>query len=97
MLTLRKWHLDVAGKRTCPVAAARLAGAGRILAQRMLLGAGRLPADALLLSETLKRHKQAYYQRIEDVEKYGDYESWVAFFCDCVAEAADYTLGRLQG
>lgn len=51
----------------------------------------------LLLSETLKCHNQAYCQRIEDVEKYGDYEGWVAFFCDCLAEAADYTLGRLQG
>lgn len=62
----------------------------------MLVGAGRLPADVLLLSETLKCHNQAYCQRIEDVEKYGDYEGWVAFFCDCVAEAADYTLGRLR-
>ncbi|MCH4083766.1 MAG: hypothetical protein LKF00_05290 [Olsenella sp.] len=61
-----------------------------------MLDAGRLPADVLLLSETLKCHNQAYCQRMEDVEKYGDYESWVAFFCDCVAEAADYTLGRLR-
>ncbi|MGN0071017.1 MAG: Fic family protein [Atopobiaceae bacterium] len=69
---------------------------GRILTERMLVDAGRLPEDCLLLSETLRRHNKAYYQLIEDVEKFGDYETWVAFFCDCLAEAADYTLSQLK-
>ena len=68
-----------------------LDGNGRI--GRLLIGAllehwGLLPEPLMYLSGYLKQHQAEYYRRLSNVRTEGDWEGWVAFFLEGMAEAA---------
>ena len=68
-----------------------LDGNGRI--GRLLIGAllehwGLLAEPLIYLSGYLKQHQAEYYRRLSNVRTEGDWEGWVAFFLEGVAEAA---------
>jgi Fic family protein len=68
-----------------------LDGNGRI--GRLLIGAlleywPLLPEPLLYLSGYLKQHQAEYYRRLSGVHTEGDWEGWVAFFMEGVANAA---------
>lgn len=43
----------------------------------------------MYLSGYLKQHQSEYYRRLSAIRTEGDWESWVAFFLEAVASAAD--------
>jgi Fic family protein len=61
---------------------------GRLLITLLLEDWGVLPAPLLYLSLALKRHQQEYYERLLAVRTEGDWEGWLAFYLECVSEAA---------
>jgi Fic family protein len=68
-----------------------LDGNGRI--GRLLIGAllehwGLLPQPLMYLSGYLKQHQAEYYRRLATVRTEGDWEGWVVFFLEGVADAA---------
>ena len=69
-----------------------LDGNGRVgrLLVTLLVEYWRLLDNPLLyLSLALKRHRDEYYRRLGAVRTEGDWEGWIAFFLECVKEAAD--------
>jgi Fic family protein len=68
-----------------------LDGNGRI--GRLLIGAllehwGLLAEPMMYLSGYLKQHQMEYYRRLANVRIEGDWEGWVSFFLEGVAQAA---------
>ncbi len=61
---------------------------GRLLIGALLEHWGLLPEPLMYLSGYLKRHQAEYYRRLSSVRTEGDWEGWVAFFLEGVAEAA---------
>jgi Fic family protein len=47
-----------------------------------------LPEPLMYLSGYLKQHQAEYYRRLSAIRTDGDWEGWVAFFLEAVAEAA---------
>ena len=62
---------------------------GRLLIALLVEHWGLLKSPLLYLSVAFKRHRQAYYDRLNGVRVDGDWEGWMRFFLDCVTEAAD--------
>ncbi|HSX02456.1 MAG TPA: Fic family protein [Candidatus Saccharimonadia bacterium] len=62
---------------------------GRLLIALYLCHEGVLKHPLLYLSYYLKKHQQDYYSLLQAVRETGDYESWVKFFLQGVAETAD--------
>lgn len=62
---------------------------GRLLVTLMLQAAGTLKAPLLYLSLYLKSHRQTYYSLLQGVRTHGDWETWLAFFLEGVAETAN--------
>lgn len=61
---------------------------GRLLITFLLTQGGILHKPVLYLSHFFKRHRQAYYDRLQAVRDAGDWESWLAFFFRGVAEVS---------
>ncbi len=61
---------------------------GRLLIAALLEHWHLLPEPLLYLSAYLKQHQSAYYRRLSDIRTEGDWEGWVAFFLEGVANAA---------
>lgn len=61
---------------------------GRLLIAFLLFEAGILHKPVLYLSHYFKRHRSQYYERLQAVRDYGDWEGWLAFFLDGVAEVS---------
>lgn len=61
---------------------------GRLLIPLILVEAKVLHQPLLYLSVFFKRHRQTYYERLQQVRITGDWESWLLFFVDAVASAA---------
>jgi Fic family protein len=61
---------------------------GRLLVALLVEHWGLLGSPLLYLSLALKRHREEYYTRLSAVRTDGDWEGWIAFFLDCVREAA---------
>ena len=57
---------------------------------------GLFKTPLLYLSVAFKRHRQAYYARLNGVRLDGDWEGWMRFFLDCVTEAADDAVASAQ-
>ncbi len=55
----------------------------------MLVCRGVLHRPLLYLSHYLKRHRAEYYDRLTAVRLDGDWEGWLRFFLQGVAETAD--------
>ena len=62
---------------------------GRLLITLMLHHGGMLRAPLLYLSLYLKQRRDDYYMLLDAVRRQGDWESWLKFFLDGVAETAE--------
>jgi Fic family protein len=62
---------------------------GRLLITLILCEAGELGQPVLYLSLYLKRHRQRYYELLQSVREQGDWESWLDFFLEGVAETSE--------
>lgn len=72
---------------------------GRLLIPLILVAANVLSEPLLYLSVFFKKHRQVYYERLQQVRLSGDWESWLLFFVDAVAETANQavdTANQLQ-
>lgn len=69
---------------------------GRLLIPLVLVQAGVLKQPLLYLSVFFKKHRQTYYERLNQVRLTGDWESWVLFFIDAVAETANQAVVTAQ-
>ncbi|GED21589.1 Fic family protein [Halomonas halmophila] len=61
---------------------------GRLLIPLILVEAGILSEPLLYLSVFFKKHRQVYYERLQQVRVTGDWEAWLLFFVDAVADTA---------
>jgi Fic family protein len=61
---------------------------GRLLIAALMEHWQLLPEPLLYLSGYLKQHQAEYYRRLSNVRVEGDWEAWVAFFLEGVAEAS---------
>ncbi|MEO8182467.1 MAG: Fic family protein [Deltaproteobacteria bacterium] len=61
---------------------------GRLLITFLLCHGGVLSRPLLYLSHYLKRHRQQYYDRLQAVRVDGQWEEWLLFFLEGVAEVA---------
>lgn len=71
---------------------------GRLLVTLLVEHWNLLDAPLLYLSLAFKRHREEYYTRLSSIRTAGDWEGWLAFFLECVREAADdgvETAGKL--
>ena len=65
---------------------------GRLLISYYLYWKGALHKPLLYLSYYFKRRRQEYYDRLNMVREYGDYEQWIAFFLEGIKETADSAI-----
>ena len=61
---------------------------GRLLITFLLCERSVLSKPVLYVSLILKKRRQEYYERLQAVRDRGEWEEWLVFFLDCVAEAA---------
>lgn len=61
---------------------------GRLLITLVLCAEGILREPLLYLSLYFKQHRDEYYERLQRVRTHGEWEEWLAFFLDGVAEVA---------
>jgi Fic family protein len=61
---------------------------GRLLIAALLEHCQLLPEPLMYLSGYLKQHQAEYYRRLSAIRTDGDWEGWVAFFLEAVAQAA---------
>jgi Fic family protein len=61
---------------------------GRLLITTLLEQWNLLAEPLLYMSGTLKRHQAEYYRRLSTIRTDGDWEGWIAFFLEAVADAA---------
>jgi Fic family protein len=69
---------------------------GRLLIPLILVAAGTLSQPLLYLSVFFKKHRQTYYERLQQVRLTGDWESWLLFFVDAVADTATQAVSTAQ-
>ncbi len=62
---------------------------GRLLITLMLCDAGLLREPLLYLSLYFKRHRNTYYELLNEVRRTGDWEAWLRFFLGGVREVAE--------
>lgn len=62
---------------------------GRLLIAALLEHWRLLPEPLMYLSGYLKRHQAEYYRRLTIIRSEGDWESWIGFFLEGVATAAN--------
>ncbi|HAF54007.1 MAG TPA: cell filamentation protein Fic [Thauera sp.] len=61
---------------------------GRLLIPLVLVEAGVLSEPLLYLSAFFKRHRQTYYDLLQQVRTHGDWEAWLLFFVDAITATA---------
>ena len=69
---------------------------GRLLIPLILVSANILSQPLLYLSVFFKKHRQVYYDRLQQVRLSGDWESWLLFFVDAVTETAAQAVSTAQ-
>lgn len=69
---------------------------GRLLIPLILVQAKILKEPLLYLSVFFKKHRQTYYDRLQQVRLTGDWENWVRFFADAVASTANQAVQTAQ-
>ena len=69
---------------------------GRLLITFMLLHSGVLSEPLLYLSLFFKQHRQTYYDLLDGVRQTGNWEAWLDFFLQGVAETADGAQSTAQ-
>jgi Fic family protein len=61
---------------------------GRLLITLLLVAEGVLRQPLLYLSLFFKQHRDEYYDRLQRIRTHGEWEPWLAFFFDGVAQVA---------
>jgi Fic family protein len=61
---------------------------GRLLITLVLCAEGVLRQPLLYLSLFFKQHREEYYERLQRVRTHGEWEQWLVFFLDGVAQVA---------
>ena len=61
---------------------------GRLLITLYLCERGFLKSPFLYLSLFFKKHRDLYYEKLNEIRRTGDWETWLAFFLEGVAETA---------
>lgn len=69
---------------------------GRLLIALMLCSDGVLREPTLYLSLYFKTHRARYYALLDAVRTQGDWEGWLAFFLDGIAETAQQAVDTAQ-
>lgn len=69
---------------------------GRLLIPLIMVQAGILQQPLLYLSVFFKRHQQAYYEHLQQVRLSGDWEAWLLFFVDAIADTANNAVSTAQ-
>ncbi|MBI3049219.1 MAG: Fic family protein [Acidobacteria bacterium] len=69
---------------------------GRLMVTLLLCAGGVLREPMLYLSLFLKQHRARYYELLDSVRRDGDWESWVAFFCQGVASVSDSAVAAAR-
>src|SRR5690606_11317585 len=69
---------------------------GRLLIALVLCNEGVLRDPSLYLSLYFKRHRADYYDQLNGVRVRGDWEGWLGFFLDGVAETAQQAVDTAQ-
>ncbi|RMW97514.1 Fic family protein [Pseudoxanthomonas spadix] len=69
---------------------------GRLLITLILCNEGVLREPSLYLSLYFKRRRADYYERLNAVRVTGDWEGWLGFFLDGVAETAQQAVDTAQ-
>lgn len=69
---------------------------GRLLIALMLCNDGVLREPSLYLSLYFKANRTRYYDRLDAVRTQGDWEGWLGFFLDGVAETAQQAVETAQ-
>ncbi|WP_374246801.1 Fic family protein [Zoogloea sp.] len=69
---------------------------GRLLIPLVLVEAGVLQEPLLYLSVFFKRHRQTYYDLLQQVRTHGDWEAWLRFFADAIAATATQAVRTAQ-
>jgi len=69
---------------------------GRLLIALMLCSDGVLREPTLYLSLYFKTHRARYYTLLDAVRTEGDWEGWLAFFLDGIAETAQQAVDTAQ-
>ena len=69
---------------------------GRLLIPLILAQAGVLQEPLLYLSVFFKKHRQTYYERLQQVRLTGDWEGWVLFFVDAITATATQAVATAQ-
>jgi Fic family protein len=62
----------------------------------LLCADGVLREPMLYLSLFLKQHRARYYELLDSVRREGDWEAWVAFFCEGVASVSDSAVATAR-
>ena len=70
---------------------------GRLLITLVLCEAGLLRDPLLYISLFFKRHRARYYELLNAVRLTGDWERWLEFFADAVAQTAAEAAAQVQG
>ncbi len=69
---------------------------GRLMLSLLMCDKGYLPQPMLYLSAYFEKHRDEYMDRLLRVSQVGDWENWIAFFLDAVAEEATEATRRSQ-
>lgn len=69
---------------------------GRLLIALILCNEGVLREPSLYLSLYFKHHRTDYYNRLNAVRVHGDWEGWLGFFLDGVADTAQQAVDTAQ-
>ncbi|MCC6766597.1 MAG: Fic family protein [Deltaproteobacteria bacterium] len=69
---------------------------GRLMVTLLLCAEQVLREPMLYLSLFLKQHRARYYELLDAVRRDGDWETWVAFFCEGVASVSDSAVGTAR-
>jgi Fic family protein len=69
---------------------------GRLLIPLILVQANIIHEPLLYLSVFFKKHRQVYYERLNQVRLTGDWEAWLLFFVDAVTETANQAVETAQ-
>ena len=69
---------------------------GRLLITFMLLHSGVLSEPLLYLSLFFKQHRQTYYDLLDGVRQTGNWEAWLDFFLQGIAETAEGAQSTAQ-
>jgi Fic family protein len=69
---------------------------GRILNLLILIEQGLLDLPVLYLSRYIIRNRDRYYRLLQAVTSKGDWESWILYMLDAVAEMASWTTMKIH-